>query len=90
MTQNARSRNGGAEQVHDPGFAGKGSVRPNQIAAPNEFFAPGEEAIAHARRIVAEFEAAGTGRVVTDGTLSEKPTLSDMHRIVAITDRMGG
>jgi (S)-citramalyl-CoA lyase len=45
--------------------------------------------IARARRIIAEFEAADTGLVVIDGKLIEKPVLRDMHRIVAIADRMG-
>jgi len=33
--------------------------------------------------------AADTGLVVIDGKLIEKPVLRDMHRIVAIADRMG-
>ena len=35
------------------------------------------------------FEAVDIGLVVIDGKLIEKPVLRDMHRIVAIADRMG-
>ena len=78
-----------AEQARGLGFAGKGSVHPKQIPALNEVFTPSTDQIARARRIIAEFEAADTGLVVIDGKLIEKPVLRDMHRIVAIADRMG-
>ena len=78
-----------AEKVRALGFAGKGSIHPKQIEALNEVFTPSVDQIARARRIIAEFEAADTGLVVIDGKLIEKPVLRDMHRIVAIADRMG-
>jgi|UniRef100_UPI0040479C7B (S)-citramalyl-CoA lyase len=78
-----------AEKVRALGFAGKGSIHPKQITALNEVFTPSVDQITRARRIIAEFEAANTGLVVIDGKLIEKPVLRDMHRIVAIADRMG-
>lgn len=78
-----------AEKVRALGFAGKGSIHPKQIATLNEVFTPSVDQIARARRIIAEFEAADTGLVVIDGKLIEKPVLRNMHRIVAIADRMG-
>lgn len=78
-----------AEKVRALGFAGKGCIHPKQIAALNEVFTPSVDQITRARRIIAEFEAADTGLVVIDGKLIEKPVLRDMHRIVAIADRMG-
>lgn len=78
-----------AEKVRDLGFAGKGSVHPKQIVALNEVFTPSTDKIAHARRIIAEFEKADTGLVVIDGKLIEKPVLREKYRIVAIADRMG-
>lgn len=78
-----------AERARDLGFGGKGAVHPKQIAALNEVFTPSEEMIGRARRIIEEFEVADTGLVVIDGKLIEKPVLRDMHRIVAIADRMG-
>ena len=79
-----------AIQARDLGFCGKGAVHPRQIAPLNEVFTPSPERIARARRIIAEFEAADTGLVVIDGKLIEKPVLREMHRIVAIADRIGG
>ncbi|MDD9990755.1 MAG: aldolase/citrate lyase family protein [Rhodospirillales bacterium] len=49
----------------------------------------GVERIVRVRRIIAEFEAADTGLVVIDGKLIEKPVLREMHRIVAIANRIG-
>lgn len=78
-----------AKQARALGFAGKGSIHPKQIAALNEVFTPTADEIARARRIIKTFEEADTGLVVIDGKLIEKPVLRDMHRIVAIADRMG-
>ena len=78
-----------AIQARDLGFCGKGAVHPKQIAALNAVFTPSAERITQARRIIAEFEAADTGLVVIDGKLIEKPVLREMHRIVAIADRVG-
>lgn len=79
-----------AQQARDLGFAGKGAVHPRQIAALNDVFTPSADEIARARRIFKTFEEADTGLVVIDGKLIEKPVLRDMHRIVAIADRIGG
>ena len=78
-----------AIQARDLGFCGKGAVHPKQIPALNAVFTPSPERIAQARRIIAEFETADTGLVVIDGKLIEKPVLREMHRIVAIADRIG-
>ena len=78
-----------AIQARDLGFCGKGAVHPKQIPALNGVFTPSPDRIARARRIIAEFEAADTGLVVIDGKLIEKPVLREMHRIVAIADRIG-
>ena len=78
-----------AEKVRDLGFSGKGSIHPKQIAAINAVFTPDADAVARARRIIQTFEEADTGLVVIDGKLIEKPVLRDMHRIVAIAERVG-
>ena len=78
-----------AKKARALGFSGKGSIHPKQIAALNEVFTPSKEQIAKARRVVAEFELADTGLVVIDGKLIEKPVLREMHRIIAIANRMG-
>ena len=40
--------------------------------------------------ILRTFEEAGTGLVVIDGKLIEKPVLRDVHRILAIAERIFG
>jgi len=78
-----------AEQARDLGFSGKGSIHPKQIAELNAVFTPSEAQIARARRIIDTFAEADTGLVVIDGKLIEKPVLRDMHRILAIAERIG-
>ena len=77
-----------AEQARDLGFSGKGAVHPKQIEVLNAVFTPSEEEVTRAKRIIAEFESADTGLVVIDGKLIEKPVLREMHRIVAIANRL--
>ena len=79
-----------AIQARDLGFSGKGAVHPRQIDdAQRGVHTFGRPRSPEARRIIAEFEAADTGLVVIDGKLIEKPVLREMHRIVAIADRIG-
>ena len=73
-----------AIQARDLGFSGKGSIHPKQIPIINRIFTPSDDAVAHARRVINAFEEAGTGLVVIDGKLIEKPVLREMHRLLAI------
>ncbi len=77
-----------ATLARDLGFSGKGAIHPKQISALNTVFTPDAAAIARARRIITTFEEADTGLVVIDGKLIEKPVLREMHRIVAIAERV--
>ena len=77
-----------ARACADIGFTGKGAIHPKQIPALNRCFSPSAEAVERARRVVAEFDNAGSGLVVIDGKLVEKPVLRSMHRILAISQRM--
>ncbi len=76
-----------AERAKDLGFVGKGAIHPKQIPHLNAAFTPDEEEVARARRIVAKFEAAGTGLFVIEGKLVEKPVLREMQRVLATADR---
>jgi len=78
-----------AERAKALGFSGKGAIHPKQIAALNAIFSPSEIEVARARRIIETFEQADTGLVVIEGKLVERPVLREMHRIVAVADRMG-
>ncbi len=54
------------------GFDGKQCIHPAQLRVVNELFAPGEDEVAHARRIVDEYEAAlaaGRGAISVDGKM---------------------
>lgn len=77
-----------AIMARDLGFSGKGSIHPKQIPALNAVFTPDAATIARAKRVIDAFEEADTGLVVIDGKLIEKPVLRDMHRILAIADRI--
>ncbi len=71
------------------GMTGKGAIHPKQLPIIEETFTPNAEQIAQAQRIVAAFEEAGTGLVVIDNKLIEKPVLRSMYRILAIAEAMG-
>ena len=74
--------------ARDLGFSGKGSIHPKQIPVLNAVFTPDDAAVAHARRIIDAFTEADTGLVVIDGKLIEKPVLREMHRVLAIAERV--
>lgn len=68
------------------GMTGKGAIHPKQLPAIERAFSPSEEQVAYAKRVVAAFEEAGTGLVVIDNKLIEKPVLRSMYRILAIAE----
>jgi citrate lyase subunit beta / citryl-CoA lyase len=71
------------------GFDGKTLIHPKTIAATNIAFAPAEDELAWARRIIAahaEAEAAGRGVVLVDGKLIENLHVEDARRTVALAD----
>jgi citrate lyase beta subunit len=72
------------------GYSGKGSIHPQQVPILNAVFTPDADEIAHARRIVAAFEAADSGLVVVDGKLLEKPVLRSMYRVLARARQSAG
>lgn len=56
------------------GFDGKTLIHPKTVAPCNEVFAPSEDEVAHARRVIAAFDEAlaeGKGVVLVDGKLIE-------------------
>lgn len=77
-----------ARRARDLGFSGKGAIHPKQIRALNTAFTPDSAQIERARRVIRTFEEAETGLVVIDGKLIEKPVLREMHRILAIAERV--
>ena len=77
-----------AQLAEELGFTGKGSIHPKQIAPLNAIFSPSEEAVAHARRVIAAFEEGDSGLVVLDNKLIEKPVLRTMYRTVRVAEKI--
>lgn len=70
------------------GMTGKGAIHPKQLPVIERHFSPSEEQVAQARKITTAFEKAGTGLLVVDGKLIEKPVLRSQYRILAIAARL--
>lgn len=67
------------------GFTGRQCIHPEQIAVVNEIFAPTDDEIAHARRVVAAYEegvARGVGAVALDGEMLDPPIVERARRIL--------
>lgn len=65
------------------GFAGRQCIHPDQIAIVNEIYAPSDEEIAHARRVVSAFEDGvrrGLGAVALDGEMLDAPVVERARR----------
>lgn len=66
------------------GFTGMMAIHPAQVPVINAAFTPSPERIAHARAVVAAFEAApGVGALQLDGQMIDAPHLAQARRILA-------
>lgn len=66
------------------GFTGRMAIHPAQVPVINEVFTPSQEAVAHARAVVAAFAAAGNPGVVgIDGKMYDRPHLKRAERLLA-------
>jgi citrate lyase subunit beta/citryl-CoA lyase len=66
------------------GFVGRLAIHPDQVAAINQCYAPSEAEVAHARKIVAAFEAnPGAGALAMDGKMVDLPHLKAARKILA-------
>jgi citrate lyase subunit beta / citryl-CoA lyase len=66
------------------GFVGRLAIHPDQVATINRAYAPSEAEIAHARRIVAAFDAnPGAGALAMDGKMVDLPHLKAARKILA-------
>jgi citrate lyase subunit beta/citryl-CoA lyase len=71
------------------GFDGKTLIHPGQIEPCNRVFAPSEEEIAQARKIISAFDEAkveGRGVVTVDGRMIENLHVANAQRILALAD----
>jgi citrate lyase subunit beta/citryl-CoA lyase len=66
------------------GFVGRLAIHPDQVAPINRAYAPTEAEIAHARKIVAAFEAnPGAGALGLEGKMVDLPHLKAAQKILA-------
>lgn len=66
------------------GFAGMMAIHPSQIAVINAAFAPTEAEVAHARAVIALFDAnPGAGALALDGKMVDAPHLKSARAILA-------
>ncbi len=66
------------------GFTGMMAIHPSQVAIINAAFTPSADVIAHARRVVAEFDKhPGAGVLSLDGAMLDLPHLKQAQRVLA-------
>ncbi|WP_085808875.1 CoA ester lyase [Sphingomonas sp. TZW2008] len=69
------------------GFTGMMAIHPTQVAVINEAFTPSDAEIAHARAVVAAFDAnPGAGALQLDGRMIDAPHLKSARRLLALID----
>ena len=75
------------QQGREMGFDGKTLIHPSQVEPCNEAFAPDEDEVEKAGRIIAAFEEAeadGRGVVTVDGRMIENLHVEEARRVLAI------
>lgn len=65
------------------GFGGKLCIHPRQVAVVNRCFAPSDEDVAWARRVVAADAASGGAAVAVDGKMVDRPVVLRANGILA-------
>lgn len=74
-------------QGHQFGFDGKTLIHPKQLEPANRAWAPDEDAVDHAQRVIAAFEGAeraGQGVVTVDGKLIENLHVEQARRVLGV------
>ncbi|RBM19424.1 CoA ester lyase [Prauserella sp. PE36] len=74
------------------GFDGKTLIHPGQIEPCNRVFAPSEEEVAQARKIIDAFEEArkaGRGVVTVDGRMIENLHVDNAKRVLGLAEAIG-
>lgn len=78
-----------ARQGFELGFDGKTLVHPSQVEPTNRIWAPSDDEVEHARRVIEAFEAAeaeGRGVVTVDGRMIENLHVDNARRTLAVAD----
>jgi citrate lyase subunit beta/citryl-CoA lyase len=82
-----------ARSARGLGFTGKLLIHPSQVAAVNDLFAPTEEEIAAARRIVEAFDEArkhGQGAISLDGKMIDVANYRQARDLLASAETIAG
>jgi len=80
-------------QAKELGFDGKTLIHPAQVDVANKTFAPNEDELALAYRMLAAFDeakVAGKGVAVLDGRMIEELHLEEARRMVAMAEAIAG
>ncbi|HEX8624589.1 MAG TPA: CoA ester lyase [Allosphingosinicella sp.] len=73
-----------AARARRDGFTGMMAIHPDQVPVINAAFTPSESEVAHARAVVAAFEAnPGAGALSLDGRMIDRPHLLQAQRTLA-------
>jgi citrate lyase subunit beta/citryl-CoA lyase len=73
-----------AARARRDGFTGMMAIHPDQVPVINQAFTPSAEEVAHARAVVAAFEAnPGAGALSLDGRMIDRPHLVQAKRTLA-------
>ncbi|MEA3011537.1 MAG: citrate lyase subunit beta / citryl-CoA lyase [Sphingomonadales bacterium] len=76
-----------AARARRDGFTGMMAIHPDQVSVINAAFTPSAAEIAHARAVVAAFEASpGAGALALDGRMIDRPHLLQAQRILAAAE----
>ncbi len=78
-----------AQQGFEMGFDGKTLVHPTQVEVANRVWAPTEDEVSHARRVIEAFseaQAAGKGVVTVDGRMIENLHVANAERTLATAE----
>jgi len=76
-----------AGRARRDGFTGMMAIHPGQVPVINAAFSPSEAEIAHARAVVAAFEAQPeAGALALDGRMIDRPHLVQAQRLLALAE----
>jgi citrate lyase subunit beta/citryl-CoA lyase len=79
-----------AEAAAREGFTGKLAIHPDQVAVINAAFTPSKEELAHAKAVVAAFEAEPDAGVLSvGGRMVDRPHLLQARRVMERAQRKG-
>ena len=74
-----------AARARRDGFLGMMAIHPAQVPVINDAFTPSEAELAHARAVIAAFEAnPGAGALSLDGRMIDRPHLLQAQRILSL------